>query len=567
MEQILAKEAFLRQLKADGIDVIFGNPGTTEESLLDAIGHFDGIKYTLGLQEASVVAMADGWARLKRKPAAVQLHSSVGLGNALGILYEASRSHTPMVVFAGETYSDLQAFDGFLAGDLAAIARPVTKWSTRITHGMQLLRELRRAIKVAAAPPQGPVFLALPMDVLDTMVDAEIHPTSFIPRLGPCSDEAARKIAKHLVSAKWPTLLIGDGVSVSNAQAELRTLANLLACPTWGVEFNELSASFRDPMFLGLTGHSFGDNTRALLKNADAVLAIGTPLFPELFPSRLPYFQPDSVLMQIDTDSWEIAKNFPVEVAAQADPKESLARILAAVKRVIPANQQEIAARRKAVRKLKRENRQRETDQYKSVPDTPANMSPGTCMQVLAEEVSNKALIYDESITSTAPLLHFLQPGKPQSYILARGGCIGVGWPGAIGASFALPDLKIVAPSGDGSALYALQSLWTAVAHNRNVIFVVCNNESYRILKINLLHYWHDTNLPKGPFPFMDLRSPDIDFCMVARSFGMAATKVNSASALRKYLRAALVQNGPTLIEAMINGSVDTEIKSLMKTS
>src|SRR5262249_38734155 len=142
MAQIPAKEAFLHQLKEDGIDVIFGNPGTTEESLLDAIGHFEGIKYVLGLQEASVVAMADGWARMKRKPAAVQLHSSVGLGNAMGILYEASRSHTPMVVFAGETYSDLQAFDGFLSGDLAAIARPVTKWSTRVTHGTQLLREL-----------------------------------------------------------------------------------------------------------------------------------------------------------------------------------------------------------------------------------------------------------------------------------------------------------------------------------------------------------------------------------------------------------------------------------------
>lgn len=150
MGLIKARDALLNQLKVCGINVIFGNPGSTEENFLEAVNEHCEIKYVLGLQEASVAAMADGWARSTRKPAVCQIHSAVGLGNAMGVLYQAHRSHTPMVVFAGEPPTELQTFDGFLAGDLSRIAMPLTKWSARITHGSQLVRMLRRAISALA---------------------------------------------------------------------------------------------------------------------------------------------------------------------------------------------------------------------------------------------------------------------------------------------------------------------------------------------------------------------------------------------------------------------------------
>lgn len=188
-------------------------------------------------------------------------------------------------------------------------------------------------------------------------------------------------------------------------------------------------------------------------------------------------------------------------------------------------------------------------------------MAPGTLMRTLGEELPGSAMVYDESITATGPLLHYLRPDRPGSYILARGGCIGVGWPGAIGASFAAPDQTIVAPSGDGSAIYALQSLWTAARHRRKVVFVVCNNHSYRILKINLLHYWGDTGTRRGAFPFMDLCDPVIDFSRLAQGFGVPAAKAVNAEELRRELRAAFEREGPTLIDAAVNGSMEQELE------
>ena len=557
MALLSAKNAMLRQLYLDHVSVIFGNPGSVEEGFLAAVGQYGRIEYVLGLQEASVAAMADGYARVTHRPAVVQLHSAVGLGNGIGVLYEANRSHTPMVMIAGEAYSDMQAFDGFLAGDLAEMVKPVTKWSARVTHGSQLLRVLRRAFKVAATPPQGPVFLALPMDVLDQEVEADLVPTSLVDTRAACSLETADLIAKHLVDASSPMLLIGDGVVLSDAVDELRTLAELLAIPTWGVDFSELNASYKDPMFMGMLGHSFGDNTRLVTSTADVLLAISTPLFPELFPSRESYFRQNAVLMQIDLNPWEIAKNFPVAAGVAADPKLSLKLVIDAVKRRLPTDLSAVEARRSAVLSRKDTDRKAVQARYDAMPDTSDAMSSATMMRTLSEALPQDVLIYDESITSTEYLLHYRQPSLPGSYFLGRGGCIGVGWPGAVGASFAQPDRYVIAPSGDGSAIFALQSLWTAAHYNRKVIFVVCDNRAYRILKINILHYWRETGQPVDSFPFMDLNSPFLDFVKLAEGFGMPAITVMTADSLRSAVAAALQRNGPSLIDVRISGHVD----------
>jgi len=564
MGLIKAGDALLNQLKACGMNVIFGNPGSTEENFLEAVNEHSDIKYVLGLQEACVAAMADGWARTTRKPAVCQVHSAVGLGNAMGVLYEAFRSHTPMIVFAGEPPLELQAFDGFLAGDLSGIAMPLTKWSARITHGRQLLRMLRRAIKVASTPPLGPVFLSLPMDVLDQeIIDEGAYPQCQNISPGVCSFEIAQRIADKLISAESPIIIAGDGVAESDARDELHELSDILACPVWGMEFNCLSLSFRDPMFMGLLGHSFGSHTRTITNSADLVLGIGTPLFAELFPSVEPYFTKDAILMQIDRDSWEIGKNFPLYAGVQADPKESLKLVINAVRERIKPHIKSIEIRRRKVTAQKKAAFEEERRNLEAVPDTENFMSAATLMRTLVEELPEDVLIYDESLTSTAALIHYLQPDKMGSYILARGGCIGVGWPGAIGAAIAHNGRRVIAPSGDGSALFALQSLWTAVNERLKIIFIVCNNSAYRILKINLLHYLKDTGGKPGSFPFMDINSPSVNFAALAEGFGMYSVRVKNAESLRIALRDALKRDGPVLIDAAINGSVEQEIHQL----
>jgi thiamine pyrophosphate-dependent acetolactate synthase large subunit-like protein len=193
------------------------------------------------------------------------------------------------------------------------------------------------------------------------------------------------------------------------------------------------------------------------------------------------------------------------------------------------------------------------------VPDTPEAMSPATMMRTISEIVPEDTLLYDESITSTEHLLFFRQPSRPGSYILGRGGCIGVGWPGAVGAWFARPDRHVVAPSGDGSAIFALQTLWTAAHYRSKVVFIVCDNHAYRILKVNILHYWRETGQPVQPFPFMDLIDPRVDFVRLAEGVGVPATSVVTEAALRAALVEALGREGPSLIDVQVNGWVNTE--------
>ena len=172
--------AVVEQLQIDGVERIFGNPGTVEQGFLDALGDFPSIKYILTLQESVAIMAADAYARATRKPAIAQIHSSPGLGNAIGAMYQAMRGHSPLVVLGGDSGIRYQAMDAQMAADLVAMARPVTKWSTIVQHPSSLLRILRRAMKVAATPPMGPVYVCLPQDILDAVATEEVFP-SFIP--------------------------------------------------------------------------------------------------------------------------------------------------------------------------------------------------------------------------------------------------------------------------------------------------------------------------------------------------------------------------------------------------
>ena len=220
---------------------MFGNPGTVEQGFLDALSDTPDLRYMTTLQETIAVAMADGYARATQRPAVVQLHSGVGLGNGVGMMYQAKRGVAPLVVIAGESGVRYDAMDAQMAADLVAIARPVTKWATRITDPASTLRVLRRAIKIAATPPTGPVFVALPMDVLDAPCEDPVVPTS-IPdtRVAPPA-ETIRRVAELLAGAERPIAIVGDGIAFSGAQAELPRVVELLGAAVWGANFSEVN--------------------------------------------------------------------------------------------------------------------------------------------------------------------------------------------------------------------------------------------------------------------------------------------------------------------------------------
>src|SRR4051812_40969468 len=249
------KAAVFEQFAAGGITTMFGNPGTVEQGFLDVLESVPDFDYVLALQETVAIGIADGFARAGARPALVQLHSGVGLGNGIGMLYQAKRGHSPLVVVAGESGVRYDAMDAQMAADLVAMARPVTKYATRVVDPSSLLRVLRRAVKIAMTPPRGPVFVALPMDVLDELTAEAALPTVIPNR---AVTPAARDIAEAvelLAGARNPIVLMGDGVSVSGAQAELAAVAELLDAPVYGVDNSELNMDPRHPLYRGNTGH------------------------------------------------------------------------------------------------------------------------------------------------------------------------------------------------------------------------------------------------------------------------------------------------------------------------
>jgi benzoylformate decarboxylase len=203
--------AIIEQFLADGMSYMFGNPGTVEEGFLEAIDSYPDFKYVLTLQESIAVMIADGYARATRKPAIVQIHSTPGLGNAIGALYQAYRGHAPLVVIGGDAGIKYQAMDAQMAGDLVTMAKPVTKWSTMVMHPSSLLRVLRRAIKIAATPPMGPVYVCLPLDILDAPVTEPIRPTSIPSTRVVPDDQTLHTAAEMLVQPGESKLSFHDG--------------------------------------------------------------------------------------------------------------------------------------------------------------------------------------------------------------------------------------------------------------------------------------------------------------------------------------------------------------------
>ena len=553
--------AILDQLRADDIHYIFGNPGTVEQGFLDALSDYQDIQYILTLQESVAVAIADGYARAARRPAVVQLHSGVGLGNGIGMLYQAMRGHAPLVVISGEAGLRYDAMDAQMAADLVAMAEPVTKWATRVVDPSSLLRALRRAIKVAATPPMGPVFVCLPMDVLDAPNEEEVVPTSFpVTRVAP-EPEQITQMAAMLAAARKPMIIMGDGVAASGAQAELTRVAELLGAEVWGADSSEVNMSALHPLFKDLLGHMFGEHGRAITSQADAVLICGTYVFPEVFPALSGVFASGAKVIHIDLNAYEVAKNFPVDIGLISDPKTTLARLAAALEATMTPEQRAAACVRTSQCAEAREQEvaaRREADRGRrdAIP-----LHPSRFMEELAAQLPQDALIFDEALTTSPDLVHYVPPTTPGRYFQTRGGSLGVGIPGAIGLKLACPDKTVIGFSGDGGSMYTIQALWSAAHHKIGAKFVVCNNHSYELLKLNIQQYWRERRLPEREFPAsFDLREPDIRFDELARAMGVQAVRVETPEQIGPAIRQALADDNPFLIDLVITSEVPDHI-------
>jgi benzoylformate decarboxylase len=553
--------AIIEQLLADGLHYMFGNPGTVEQGFLDALWNYPEMKYILTLQETIAVMVADGYARATKRPALVQIHSTPGLGNAIGALYQAKRGHSPLVVIGGDAGVKYQAMDAQMAGDLVACAAPVTKWATMVMDPSSLLRVLRRAIKIAATPPMGPVYVCLPQDILDAPVVEEVRPTSLPSTRVVPDEESLQAVAALLAQAHTPMILIGDGVAFSGAQAELTQVAELLGAEVWEADAGEVNMSHAHPLYQGSTGHMFASQSLPITSKGDVNLVCGTYLLPEVFPELGNIFAPGAKVIHIDLNAYEIAKNHPVDIGLVSDPKLTLAKLARALEAIMtPAQQAAAKARAAEIAKVKEAKRSSQLERDKGLRDAvPLHFS--RFMEELAAQLPAETIIFDEALTSSPAIERYCPPTTSERYFLTRGGSLGVGIPGAIGVKLANPDKPVIGFTGDGGAMYTIQALWSAARHNVDAKFVICNNRSYRLLQVNIHAYWQERQIPEHEFPLsFDLSSPAMRFDEMARSMGVQGVRVEKPEEVAPAIRQALAHRGPFLIDVVLEGDVHPEM-------
>jgi benzoylformate decarboxylase len=550
---LTGRRAFLELLKQEGVEVMFGNPGTTELPLMDALAVDDGMRYVLGLQEAAVLAMADGYAQASGKLGVVNVHVAPGLGNAMGMLYDAQKAGAPLLVTAGQHDQSFTFGEPILWADLPTIARPFVKWSAEVRRLAELPAAVHRAAKTALAPPTGPVFLSLPSDVL--MAEGEIElgaPT----RVGAAIRGDAAAIAKAaalLAEAENPVIMAGDAVAQGHALPELAALAEALGAPVYA-ELIPNTASFpaTHRLFRGALPRS-QKAVRDTLERHDLLLSVGADLFTWSLPAETVPVPEDLTIVQIDTDPWELGKNHPAAAAIFGAPKATLPELTERVlARYSESQRQRTRSRGDSVARDiagERETlRARARDEGAVRP-----MRALALLGALAEALPPDAVIVDETISSGAGLRQLLKNDDAQSFYGMRGGGIGWGLPAAVGIKVALPDRPVVALVGDGSAMYTIQALWTA-AHERlrGLVFVILNNGSYRILKqrTNLLR-GHAAQT--GRYVGMDLRDPAVDFPALAGALGVAARRAETPEAVAALVREGITSDVPLLVEAIID--------------
>jgi benzoylformate decarboxylase len=567
MSRTTGRYAFLRQLVTDGITCMFGNPGTSEQNLIDALGdaEFRDFRYYLAMHEGPAVAMGDSYARARQRPALVQLHSYAGLANGLGMMYYARRGYTPMVIIAGEAGLRYDALDGQMAADLVTMARPFVKsdyngpCAWRVLDSGSLLRLLRRAIKTAATPPTGPVFLALPMDVLDRE-NTEPVERSLSVRSEVTPDWAAiEQAARLLEQAQRPLILIGDGIAASSAQAELTAVAEKLGALVWGANCSEVNMAASHPLFCGYGDHMFGEASRAYTSTADVVLVCGTTVLPEVFPVLEGVFAKNARVIHFDLNSYEIAKNFPVTLGALADPKPTLALVARELDRIMSAEQRARAQERLDAQRQSKERRQQEERAKDAALRDQVPLRAPQFMQALAERLPKDAVVFDEALTHSPELLRYLPQDAPGSYFQTRVGMLGTGLPGTVGLKVAHPDRMVFGFAGDGGSISTIQSLATASRHGLGAKFVICNNRSYRILKYNLREYWRTLQQPTDQrFPdSFDLNKPELRFDKMAEGQGVAAVRVEKPNEIGFALdRAFKDPNEPFLIDLVLSSEL-----------
>jgi benzoylformate decarboxylase len=521
---ISVRHATLSLLRSFGIRKVFGNPGSTELPFLSDWP--DDIDYVLGLQEASVIGMADGYAQATRNAGFVNLHSAAGVGNALGNIFTAYRNQTPLVITAGQQARSLLPLQPFLYAERASeFPRPYVKFSVEPARAEDVPAAIARAYHVAMQPPCGPTFVSVPIDDW-THQTQTIEARTVSREFGPDAS-AMRALAMALSASKRPALVVGPGVDRAQAADLMVRLAEKARASVWVSPFSaRCSFPERHPQFAGFLQASPAQLSDAL-RGHDLVVVIGAPVFTFHVEGHASIFDGATTIFQI-TDDADAAAVSPVGTSIIATIKPALTMLLDLLpetKRAMPAG--------------------------RAVPPIPSAADPVPVeflLHTLSSAMPDDATLVEEA-PSHRPAMQMFMPmrGQDSFYTMASGG-LGYGLPAAVGVALGRPDIRTVCLIGDGSAMYSIQALWTAAQRKLLLTVVVINNAGYGAMR-SFSQVMQVRNVPG-----LDL--PGIDFVKIAQGLGCDAVRVAKSSELAPALKRGLAHDGVSLIDVMVDSAV-----------
>jgi benzoylformate decarboxylase len=518
------KDATFNLLRAFGVKKVFGNPGSTELPFLSDWP--DDIDYVLGLHEASVVGMADGYAQATRNAGFVNLHSAAGVGNALGNIFNAYRNQTPIVITAGQQARSIMPLLPFLFAERATeFPQPYVKYSIEPARPEDVPAAIARAYYVAMQPPCGPTFVSVPVDDW-TRPTQPVEARQVSRELGP--DPAAMKaLVAALNDSKRPALVVGPGVDRAEAVELMVRVAEKARASVWVSPFSaRCSFPERHPQFAGFLHASPGQVSDAL-RDHDLVVVIGAPVFTFHVEGHASIFDGATTIFQI-TDDPTAAAVTPSGTSIVATMKPALAMLL----ELLPETKRVISAGR-------------------ALSPAPAAADPiptEFLLDALFHAMPRDAALVEEA-PSHRPAMQKFMPmrGQDSFYTMASGG-LGYSLPAAVGISLGRPGIRTVCLIGDGSAMYSIQALWTAAQRKLPLTVVVVNNSGYGAMR-SFSQVMQVRNVP-------GLELPDIDFVKIAEGMGCDAVRVSKASELGAALKRGLAHNGASLIEVMVDSAV-----------
>ncbi len=550
MTKTTGRNAFIQLLLDEGVSHLFGNPGTTELPIMEVVPEYPQLKYVLGLHESVVVGMADGYARASNRLAACNVHVAPGLGNAMGALYNAKFSGSPLILTAGQQEQGHGLLEPLLYAPLVPVAQPFVKWAIEVTRVEDLPLIVRRAAKVALTPPTGPVFISLPGDILEQQAEIDLgRPTRIDARNRP-ADEVLARLAAKILEAKNPVILAGQELAVHDAFAEAAELAELVGAGVFQQPI-PYCAQFptEHPAYLGaLTRNQ--KQVRAALEPFDLMLCLGADLLRMSVYSPIDPLPPGMPVVHISERDWEIGKNHPTEYAIQANVRETLRALLTLLRAARPAGAKQHLAAKERLAALAPRNWSAQRDKARLAALEAAEekpIDPRFLMLRIAETLPRDAVVVEEALTSSTTLPQFLALRDPRSFYGLASGGLGFALPGAVGVSLALPGRPVVAIVGDGSALYGVQALWTAAHEKLPITYVITNNRSYRILKERLI-----SMRKTDKFVGMDIRKPEIDYVALATSMGVEAHRIVDPQDFAPALRQAMASGAPRLLDVAV---------------